>query len=387
MINFLQPFCELVSLTMHTLFAVIKRNIPYILIALLICLVVLSGQISSSGSDSCGSGVPRDKHKWPFACNSIWNMPIGSQAQYVAANIGKAQWITPEVNYYIVTSNDDPLVSWYVTQNWGVGRCELGGTNLGQINIPRDLVVSDATSTKTPNNAAAFLHPDGRKLIQMNPLARCEAGSPVFGYPTPGEIESYEDIYGEGITGGQGGSGLSSIGGTIRLGEMLPSAPPIRHTLKLLVYAHKYLYKNSPGYRWPAVRADDYAFKDTSELRYGGSNSALVMGSLLAIPPSVTERSLRLKTAPGKKLFRALQDYGGYIVDDTAWDSHAIAIEKGVADEFKSIYGYSFDGNSGTFYDDINKLFQALYVVNNNGLNSVGGGGTPRQPLAPPIGN
>ncbi|MGB5963092.1 MAG: hypothetical protein WBG73_20820 [Coleofasciculaceae cyanobacterium] len=369
------------------MFTAIKNKFPYLLITLLISIVILSRQLTLSATNGGGSELLRDKHQWPFSPESIWNMPIGSQAQYVPANIDKAQWITPEVNYYIVTSNNDPLVSWYVTQNWGVGRCELGGTHLEQINVPRDLIVPDATSTNTPNNAAAFLHPDGRKLIQMNPLARCEAGGSVFGYPTPGEVDSYEDIYGEGITGGQGGSGLSSIGGTIRLGELLPSAPPIRHTLKLLVYAHKYLYKNPPGYRWPAVRADDYAFKDTSELRYGGSNLALVMGSLLAIPPSVTETSLGLKTSPGKKLFHALQDYGGYIVDDTAWDNHAIAIEKGVADEFKSIYGYSFDGNSGTFHDDINKLFQALYVVNNNGLNSVGGGGTPRQPLAPPIGN
>lgn len=369
------------------MFAVIKDKFPYLLITLLIGIVVLSRQLTLSATDGGGSELLRDKHQWPFSPESIWNMPIGSQAQYVPANISKAQWITPEVNYYIVTSNNDPLVSWYVTQNWGVGRCQLGGTNLGQINVPHDLVVPDATSTNTPNNAVAFLHPDGRKLIQMNPLARCEAGGSVFGYPTPGEIESYEDIYGEGITGGQGGSGLSSIGGTIRLGEFLPSAPPIRHALKLLVHAHKYLYKKPPGYRWPAVRADDYAFKNTSELRYGGSNPSLVMGSLLAIPPSVMERSLKLETTPGKRLFRALQDYGGYIVDDTAWNSHAIAIEKGVEEEFASTYGYNFITNSGAFYKDVNKLFQALHIVDNNKAQSIGGGGTPRQRLAPPIGN
>jgi hypothetical protein len=111
------------------------------------------------------------------------------------------------------------------------------------------------------------------------------------------------------------------------------------------------------------------------------------MGSLLAIPPSIKERSLRLKTAPGKKLFHVLQDYGGYIVDDTAWHNHAIAIEKDAQEEFTTTYSYRFDGNSGAFYDDVNKLFQALYIVNNNSPNTVGGGGSPRQPLAPSIGN
>ncbi|MGB7444908.1 MAG: hypothetical protein WA919_27890 [Coleofasciculaceae cyanobacterium] len=364
-----------------------KRKLHYILITLLIGILILSLQTPSTSSNGCGTGTPRDKHRWPFSCDSIWNMPIGSKAQYVPANISKAKWITPEVNYYIVTSNSDRLVPWYVTQNWGVGRCQLGGAYLGQINVPDNLVVPDATENSTPNNAAAFLHPDGRTLIQMNPLTRCQAGGPVFGYPTPGEIENYENIYGQGITGGQGGSGLSSIGGTIRLGELQPSAPPIHHTLKLLVRASQYLYKEPPGYRWPAVRADDYAFEQTSSVRYGGSNPNLVMGSLLAIPPSVIEASLGLTTVPGKKLFHALQDYGGYIVDDTAWENHAIAVEKEVVEEFFSAYGYTFASNSGAFYEDVNKLFQALHIVNNNGPNSIGGGGTPRQPLAPPIGN
>jgi hypothetical protein len=34
---------------------------------------------------------------------------------------------------------------------------------------------------------------------------------------------------------------------------------------------------------------------------------------------------------------------------------------------------------------DMQKLVQALYVVNNNGPTTIGGGGTPVQALAPPI--
>ena len=40
-------------------------------------------------------------------------------------------------------------------------------------------------------------------------------------------------IFGDGIGGAHGGSGLSSIGGSIRLGELLPGAPPIPHALKI----------------------------------------------------------------------------------------------------------------------------------------------------------
>lgn len=357
-----------------------KSQVSYFVIMLVVATVI-SGTLLSAESNGCGPGRPRNKHQWPFSCDSIWNQPIGSKAEYIPAEIGPSPWVSAEVNYFIITTDSDPVVPWYFPLNWGPGRCELGGKLLGEIHVPHNLILSDATPTTTPNNAAAFLDPDGRTLIQMNPLTRCEAGGPVFGHPTPGK----EDIYGPGITGGQGGSGLSSIGGTIRLGELLPEAPPIRHALKLLIYAHKYLYNNPPGYRWPAIRADAYAFNPDSGSRYGGANPHLVMGALLAIPPDVTAESLGLKTIPGKKLFEALQDYGGYIVDDTAIDTHNIAIENGVKEEFLATYGYTFGGTSGDFFEDVNQLFQALAIVENNSESRIGGGGTPRRPLAPPL--
>jgi hypothetical protein len=160
--------------------------------------------------------------------------------------------------------------------------------------------------------------------------------------------------------------------------------------LKIEVFANKYLYNQPPGYRWPAVRADVYAYNnyyDEGKMQYGGSNPSLVMGSLLAIPPQVTAESLGLQTIPARKLFFALQNYGGYMADDTLWDAHAIAIENGAMEEFKSKYKYSFESDSGAFHDDINKLFQALQIVDNNAPENIGGGGKLLQPLAPAIGN
>ena len=151
-----------------------------------------------------------------------------------------------------------------------------------------------------------------------------------------------------------------------------------------MIWAQKYLYYDSdtPGYRWPANRADNYAPE-----RYGGSDRALVQGSLLAIPPETSKKSLNLQTPAGEKLFDALQNYGAYVVDDSYGDAHYFAVEKGVLEEFRNKYGYDFETRSGKFFDDFMKLFTALYIVDNNGPNSIGGGGTPRIPLAPPIGN
>jgi hypothetical protein len=75
------------------------------------------------------------------------------------------------------------------------------------------------------------------------------------------------------------------------------------------------------------------------------------------------------------------------LVDDPLWDSHAIATEQGINEEFESYYHYNFESDSGAFHDDINKLFQALQIVDNNAPENIGGGGKLLQPLAPAIGN
>jgi hypothetical protein len=221
--------------------------------------------------------------------------------------------------------------------------------------------------------------PDGKSLRYINPLARCYKDGPIYGYTS---VE--HSIYGDGLRSGHGGSGLSALGGTIRKGELVGDRP-IRHALKVLLWAKKYYYYSYSikGYRWPADRADSYASPD----KYAGKNPSLVLGSLLAIPPYVTEASLNLRTPAAKKLFHALQDYGAYTVDDSAWDCHYIAVEKGVTEEFQKTYGYGFSGSKGLFYEEFMRLFQALQVVSNNGPNNIGGGGILRAPLAPPIGN
>ena len=370
-----------------------QLKISFVTILLIIILAIVSSSSIASNpaaNRQCSPGTPRDKHLQPFSCDSIWNMPIGADAKYVPAEIEPAGYVSGDVDYYIVTTKSDPLVPWYNPSSWMTGRCsDKGKGRNGYLHVPQDLIVPDATNTKTPNNSAAFLQPDGKTLIQMSPLARCAKGGAVFGYVAPSYPHYHENIYGQGITGGHAGSGLSSIGGTLRLGELI-SPQPIRHALKLELYANQYLYHQPPGFRWPAVRADIYAYNnyyDKGKMQYGGSNPALVMGSLLAIPPQVTLKSLKLQTVPGRKLFFTLQNYGGYIVDDTLWDNHAIAVEKGVMAEFAAKYNYSFNTDSGAWFDDVNRLFQALQIVDNNGPNNIGGGGKSLQPLTTAIGN
>ena len=116
---------------------------------------------------------------------------------------------------------------------------------------------------------------------------------------------------------------------------------------------------------------------------YNGTNPWFTPGALLAVPSTV---KLDLKTVPAKKILYALQNYGGYIVDDTAANRGIMCIEYGVNQQFQQKYGYSFNAGKGTdFYSDLLMVFKELKIVINNNQTSIGGGGEPIQPLAPPI--
>ena len=138
------------------------------------------------------------------------------------------------------------------------------GTLVGFLPFPESWTVGMAS-----NNAAAVLMPDNVTLVQFQPLVRCAAGGPVFSLswqyfiPNGGsacadnpafsgntsgltgnwsvgangaDYTANASILGEGTWGAHGGSRLSSIGGTIRLGELLPDAPPIPHAIKIMLW-------------------------------------------------------------------------------------------------------------------------------------------------------
>jgi hypothetical protein len=341
------------------------------------------------------SAATRDPMKQPFSSNSIWNMPIGANAQYVPAglkgNPGNNQWAgMPYIDEEkIVMAPTAPATNLNLsTAAWsGANRCSATGGLMVSVPMPSTYVVPHSTE----NNSASFLLADKRTIVQTQPLARCTAGAAGTTYAKFTNV----DIYGTGITGAHGGSGLSAVGGSIRLGEMRPGTlEGPRHALKVNVYAKEALYKcttRANCYRWPATTGDSYAvgFYGTAS---NNSNTAMKQGSLLAIPYSKTIASLNLETTPGKQLAWTLQNYGAYIVDDTYAPGFALNAEGGPngskADEFKKDWGFSMKGyvqDNTAWRRDMQKIVQALSVVNNNTTSTIGGGGTPRQPLAAPI--
>ena len=94
-----------------------------------------------------------------------------------------------------------------------------------------------------------------------------------------------------GLPGCHGGSGLSGLGGSVRVGEV-SGAAPIRHALKISLNCKRTCSTAGGGFRWPATKADGY-FED----QYGGTLDGVRMGSLLAVPPDTDIAGLATPTS------------------------------------------------------------------------------------------
>ena len=343
-------------------------------ITLEIALLILLGVVSITAK------AQRDPYLQPFAVESIWNMPIHKDAVYVDAQMNKptAWGMTADPDQIIIAPNA-PAVNVY-KNGWSKNdRCSNKGGFMTTLHLPNGY----QQGLSSGNTCAAVLDPDGVTFRQIQSLHRCNTTGDAYAlveYPS-------NNIYGEGITGSHGGAGMSAIGGTIRMGEIIAESTAfndpevyIHHAIKMNVFAKLYL-KNvndgTPGYRWPAPKADGYANQSGE---YDGSVNAMEIGALLAIPKSVNVENMGLETVPGKIIARTLQRYGAYIVDDTAWDVVAIEMQDGphgdAHHEFADHYGFSFSPQSRDvpWSRDIAKIVEALYVIDNNSATTKGGG-------------
>jgi hypothetical protein len=243
------------------------------------------------------------------------------------------------------------------------------------------LIPSGAVPAAGSDSNMAILQPDGTTV---------DVWSVHWVNSTTLSVSRFErtSLSGSGL-GPQAGiraSGLSSIGGLIRKWEIDPTDPGytdgvIRHAVAISVPSGMLRYDGgSPGYDadgygtalgyvWPATE-QDY----DSPWSYGG---ALPMGSLVAIPRSVDITQLGLN-AQTLAIARALQDYGGYIVDRAGDGTVSLYAEPGVPDSWTdSVTGPTWTGAQLT------AVRQQLRVVANSSPATIGGGGTPLVPMAP----
>ncbi len=355
--------------------------------------------IGTPGTPSPGT---RDPLKWPFAQDSIWNMPIGSGAVYVPANlpaipddptdnVDRVWSPVPHIDWErIILRPSAPLTTIaFSSAGWsGANRCSptSGGNSTLPVSVP--IPTNYIQPHSNGNEGATFLMPDGRTLIQTQPFARCTAGGPGTSVLAFDPV----DIYGDGRLGAHGGSKLSSFGGSIRVGELRPGQQGIRHALKVNLFEKMDYFNCSVGadcFRWPAFVSDRNATQNYGSIN-NNQNRAMKMGSLLALPPSVNINNLGLETEPGRQIAWTLQNYGAYVVDSIGGPGFSLSVEHGAdgskAVEFQNDYGFSLHArvrDETGWTRDLQRIIPLLHVVDNNGPTSIGGGGVPRQPLAP----
>lgn len=342
---------------------------------------------------------PRDPRLHPFPWDSPWNLPIGDAARYVPAGLEPPTVPGSAVDEAILVLEPDAAlhpVRRTLTE-WGSGppRCEAVGEGAqfdGQpVPVP-DGFTTEAHLDRYPGHPGAILAADGRTVFQTQPLHVCGDGLVVSRFDAP----SVDLLTGDGLRGAHGGSGLSSLGGTIRVHEIIEGR--IDHALKLSIDGTRYLSPDGGGYRWPADRADrDALDPDSVRCRYGGSVPALQMGALLALPPDFDVDALATPFA--KIVATALQDYGGYVVANACRHTFALTTEWGpdgrVVDEVRARHGIDLaavpvvgcgtDEPSCRYATDMARIVEALHVVDDNGPSSPGGAGTRRVPCAQPF--
>jgi hypothetical protein len=172
------------------------------------------------------------------------------------------------------------------------------------------------------------------------------------------------DLLGPGV--GQGGVrayGGSAIGGLIRVGELTAG---IRHVLAFAIEQSQ----QKDSWVWPATINDQSAAAN-----YTGH---IPMGQLIGIPPGIDLCTLNLSPA-GLVFARALQDYGGYLVDTGG--AFVFYAEPRVEDDL-SVGEVTLLNDART---DLAKITPALRCVTNNTASTVGGGGARRAPTAPTV--
>jgi hypothetical protein len=201
-----------------------------ILTRLVLVSLILGGIVTTAQAAKAADTFPtsRDPVKWPFPANSIWNMPIHNNAEYVYAGInqhptGSGVTIDEEI---LILEPSAPLKQVREnTAGWDSSKTRCGSLTSNYlwggigVPVPNDFYTDPGYDGTTPNASAAILMPDGVTLKETQPLHVCGAGGTVTSqYTWPDKNIKTSD----GIEGSHGGTGMTAFGGDLRVGELVP---------------------------------------------------------------------------------------------------------------------------------------------------------------------
>lgn len=362
------------------------------------------------------SSPARNYYLRPFADTSVWNMPIGSNAILGGAAgsavvADTADTFAPEDDVICLETTNTRSMWLGDDPNAATTGHSTNPTPFGTAPFKADIYTDVANSPAgyAPNGSGGQLLSDGATIQEGQYMAAITApvGSSGMVY---GLRRGTTSLTGDGITfasagggaavGGHGGSGMTGVGGTIRIWELIDDGVTISHALKCRANG-RYLFgynatTNPTGYVWPAIAADTgWDNSGNAGAWYHGTNANVRMGTLLTIPQSVDVTTLQKRDASGtipvwaQRIARAIQDYGMYIVDESYEDGNGqnqmvLSLESGhqlqpLSPSFGMTPGAAYPGGTvaAEWANCLANVFGSLAAVTNNSVSTIGGGGTP----------
>jgi hypothetical protein len=275
----------------------------------------------------------RDPRLWPFASDSVWNMPRGDGATFDSRSVTPGNVNINTIAYGVsVGGAGYPFIPQLVT------------SEQHEVQVQADGLTVFGTSK--------FLNQFGQHTVS-------DLRGSGINVTVPGVPSHYERA-----------TKMPGMGGPLRNWELQNAANgdvhAIKHAIALAVSSHVL----NTTYAWPAYAADGFA----------GTNSGFMPeGGFMAIPSTATMPAGLNNVA--KAVWQALHDYGAYAADATgpnggSTDSLTVVEAEASADAIiNTIRG-----------GQITAVAQQLRWVTNASQIDVGGPGNRMAPMAPPIG-
>ncbi|KMO39073.1 hypothetical protein VQ02_10510 [Methylobacterium variabile] len=296
----------------------------------------------------------------PFAPSSIWNTPIGSNAQFQAASgaqtasiqhqSGVNTWIGEDAIPIYQAKSTDPMATWSyesraTNSDWTFGGSSTNGTF--QMRTPTDL------QFKTGDGWAIIVSEDGQHYIETWLGAKTGNNSYHATYLAENTVtgDGIADVPGahEGIRA----AGMSLMGGLVQKEDL--DNLSIDHAVAMAISTTQAGSSSTP-YVWPATTADGFS---------GSYSGSIPLGSLFAIPKDVDLTKIGIQTPEGMALAKAYQNYGGYVTDTAGSNTLQLAyLEQGASDQ-----------QVDNLFKDMNAIRSHLELVTNNTAATPAGGG------------
>ncbi|TNC16102.1 hypothetical protein FF100_02230 [Methylobacterium terricola] len=305
----------------------------------------------------------------PFAPSSIWNTPIGSNAQFQAASgaqtasiqhqAGVNTWIGQDAIPIFQAKSTDPMATWTyesraTNSDWTFGNTSSMNGSF-QMRTPADV------QFKTGDGWAIIVSEDGQHYIETWLGGKTGTNSYHASYVAENTVTGDGIANVPGAHEGIRAAGMSLMGGLVQKSDL--DSLEIDHAVAMAISTTQAGSAKSP-YVWPATTADGFS---------GSYSGSIPMGSLFAIPKDVDLTKIGIATPEGMALAKAYQNYGGYVTDTSGPNTLQLAyLEQGVK-----------QSQVDNLFKDMGAIRAHLELVTNNTAATPAGGGDHAVPSTP----